>query len=92
MESDRYHPVIGFDGEAYDTLDGVIRNMRGYGVTLMLEDDTHVDAVLSRPVYDEEQDRLLIEFFRVKDGVFPTIESVPFENLERAFVRRIQVA
>ncbi len=86
------HPVIGFDGEAYDTLDGILRGMRGYGVTLTLEDGSQVEAVLSRPVYDEEEDRLKIEFFRVTDGVYPTIESVMPDRLERAFASRIQVA
>lgn len=90
--SDDFHPVIGFDGEAYDTLDGFVRKMRGFGVTLVLEDGSHVDAVLSRPVFDEESERLLIEFYRVTDGVYPTIESVLQKNLETAFVKRIQVA
>lgn len=92
-DSDRYHPVIGFDAEAYDSIDGLLRNYRGYGVTLTLEDDSQVEAVLAGPYYDEKADRLLVEFYRVTDwGKSPTIESVPPESLERVFAKRIQVA
>jgi hypothetical protein len=90
--SDEFHPVIGFDGDAYDTLDSIIRGFRGYGVTLTMEDGAEVEAVLAGPSYDEETDRLFVEFFRVTDGNYPTIDSVPVDDLERAFVRRIQVA
>lgn len=89
--SDTYHPVLGFDGDAHDTLDGVIRSFRGYGVTLTLEDGSEVEAVLSQPIYDEDSDRLLIEFLRVTDGEYEVIDCVEQKKLERAFVSRIQV-
>ena len=91
--SDEFHPVLGFDGEASDTLDSFIRQMRGYGVTLTLENGDEVEAVLSRPVYNEDDDRLEIEFFLVTDGEdYPAIEFVDQKDLQTAFVRRIQVA
>ena len=90
--SDEYHPVIGFDGEAHDTLDQIIRGMYGYGVTLTLEDGTNAEAVLGKPGYDEDADRMVVQFFRVTDGVFPVIDSISEDRLDTAFVRRIQVS
>lgn len=89
---EQFFPVIGFDGEAYDTLYAVVGRMRGYGVTLTLEDGEEVEAVLSRLVYDDETARALVEFFRVTDDDYPEIGDIPVELLERAFATRIQVA
>lgn len=89
--SDVYHPVLGFNGDAYETIDHIIKTMRGYGVTLTLENGSKVEAVLARPIYDEDSGRLLVEFYRVTDGHYPVLDSVPADQLERAFVARIQV-
>ena len=92
MESDNYNPVIGFDGEAHDTLIRLSQMIRGFGVTLVLEDGSEVEAVFSEVVYDEESDRNLVEFLRAENGEYPALGHSSNPPLERAFVRRIQVA
>lgn len=87
--SDAYHPVIGFNGESFDTLERVIDALRGYSAELTLENGDVIDAVILQSLYDEENNRVVIEFYRVRNGFVPT--SIPLDQLERAFVRRIQI-
>lgn len=89
--SDEFHPTLGFDGEAHDTLDMIIRNMYGYGVTLTLQDGTEVEGVLGKPSYNDEEDRLEIDFYEVEPGGdYPVAETIT--EWKRVFASRIQVS
>lgn len=89
--SDDFHPSIGFDGEAHDSLMSMIDQMRGYGATLYLDDGTEVEAVLMGSTYDAGTERLLTCFYRA-DGDWPSADDVPADRIEQAFAKRIQVS
>jgi hypothetical protein len=91
--SDEYHPVLSFEGDASDSLENFVNAMKGYGVTLTLEDDSEVEAVLLGLVYDDESQRQLTRFYRTTDSNdFPSVDEIDPAKIERVFAKRIHIA
>lgn len=94
-DSDRYHPVLAFSGDAYDSLQGTLDDLVGYSVDLTLEDGTRCSGWLAGAFYDEDSERMLTKFVRIPDGeewtsLQDVLQDEP-QRLEQAFVTRIEV-
>lgn len=80
---------ISFAGEAYETFQGVVRELTGYGVDITLNGETFA-AILFGP--DEKaEDGATVQFIRVVDEDY-RLSSYPFGSIESAVVENIKVA